>query len=98
MIAFMLSISVNTNYNRMILLFMKNILILFVLLLLVCPMTIIDYPGSRVFDDFLTYSNTRAIGSSTRLQWMQLNVITLVQLKSEGINQMHYFEVFFGEF
>jgi hypothetical protein len=61
-------------------------------------MTIIDYPGSRVFDDVLMYLNTRVIGSSTRVQWMQLNVITLVQLITEGINQMHYFEVFFGEF
>jgi hypothetical protein len=33
MIAFMLSISVNTNYNRMVLLFMKIVLILFFLLL-----------------------------------------------------------------
>jgi hypothetical protein len=76
---------------------MRNFFIL-IALQIVCPMTIIDYPGSRVFDDFLKYSNTRVIGSSTRVQWMQLNVITLVQLKTEGINQMHYFEVFFGEF
>jgi hypothetical protein len=54
-------------------------------------MTIIEYPGTRVFKEFLNYSNNRVIGSSTRVQWMQIIVIT--QHKTDDINQRHYFEV-----
>jgi hypothetical protein len=54
-------------------------------------MTIIEDPGTRVFKEFLNYWNTRVIWSSTRVQWMQIIVIT--QHKTDDINQRHYFEV-----
>jgi hypothetical protein len=41
-------------------------------MIIVCPMTSIDYPGTRVYDIFFNYSNTRVIGSSTREEWNPL--------------------------
>jgi hypothetical protein len=38
-------------------------------------MTIIDYLGTRVFEVFFKYSNTRVIGSSTREEWKLLYAI-----------------------
>ena len=34
---------------------------------LVCPMSSIDYSGTRVFNDFFQYSTTRVYGSSNRV-------------------------------